>query len=62
MTNGEDARSVKHNGIALCLRKLADEAADLGRMTTNAAIRHAAETCLQEAHSAGLRVATRRLN
>ena len=40
-------------GISQCLRKLAVEAADLGLMTTNAAIRHAAEVCADEMTSLG---------
>lgn len=62
MSNGQGAPDAKHQGITLCLRKLADEAAELGLMTTNAAIRHAAETCLKEADAARLRGATMRLN
>jgi hypothetical protein len=50
------------NGIMLSLYKLAEEAADLGLMSSNAAIRHAIEICDAEKLGAAPSLRQSRLN
>ncbi len=50
------------NGIMLSLYKLAEEAADLGLMSSHAAIRHAIEICDAERSSGAAVLLNTRLN
>ena len=50
------------NGIMLALYKLAEEAADLGLMSSHAAIRHAIEICEAERNSSVFGLTGNRLN